>query len=158
MKVLNAGRLAHALTIGQLIGHVLMSNIYRPHPKDGGRYCFQFVSQSTPRWGGGGVPQPGLNGGGAGVLRPGVDGRGGYPGQVWMVGGTPVRSGWWGGTWNPPGQVWMVGVPRVPPGPDLDYGGTWVPLGQVWMVGGTPLGQVLMVGGTQGTPWARSGL
>ena len=29
---------------------------YRPHPKDGGRYCFQFVCQSTPRRGGGVTP------------------------------------------------------------------------------------------------------
>ena len=68
--------------------------------------------------GGGGVPQPGLDGGG-------------YPSQVWMVGGVPqqgldggggtsARSGWWG---VPPSQVWMVGVPGqvlgTPHHPDL---------------------------------------
>ena len=70
-----------------------MSNNCRPHPKDGGRYCFQFVCQSTPRRGrvpqpgldGGGVPQPGLDGGG--VPWPGLDGGGGYPSEVLMVRG-----------------------------------------------------------------------
>ena len=112
---------------------------YRPHPKDGGRYCFQFVCQSTPRRGRRGTPaRSGWWGGGY------LDGGDGYPGQVLIVGGTPAsldggggtpaRSGWWGvpqpgldgrggnltrsGWWAvprvPPGQVWMVGVPRVP--------------------------------------------
>ena len=136
---------------------------YRSHPKDRGRYCFQFVS-------------PHLDGGG-GVPRPGLDGGGGYPGQVWMVeGGTPARSGWWG---SYPGQVWTVrggtlarsgswGVPGVPPssGPGLDGGGN---PGQVWMVGQLPWpgldseggypSQVWLMGGTWSTSliWARSG-
>ena len=58
---------------------------YRPHPKDGGRYCFQFVCQFTPRPGGGGVPDPAL--------------EGGYPVSGW---GVPV-SGLGGGT---PSQIW----------------------------------------------------
>ena len=101
---------------------------YRPHPKDGGRYCFQFVCQFTPRRGGGGgtmvggVPRPSLDGGGGGS--PARSGWWeGYPGQVLMVGGTPARSGWWGY----PGQVLtVVGVPW----PGLDGGGEglpWVP-------------------------------
>ena len=84
-----------------------------------------------------------------GVPQPGVDGWGGYPGQVWMVGGYPARSRWWGRVPQPgldgrgyPSQVWMVGG-RYP--------------SQIWMVGGYP-GQVWMVGGTWGTtPLARSG-
>ena len=53
-------------------------------------------------------------------------GGGGYPSQVWMVGGTPARSGWWGvplpgldgGEY--PSQVWIVGGTQ----PGLDSGGT----------------------------------
>ena len=92
-----------------------------------------------------------------------------YPSQVWMVGGTPARSGWWGVPWpgqdggggvpqpgldggGYPSQVWMVGVPGYP-WPGLDgCGGTWGTSSQVWMVGGYP-SQVWMVGGTP----ARSG-
>ena len=97
---------------------------YRPHPKDGGRYCFQFVCQFTPRRGGGGtparsgwwgVPQPGLDGGGREVPQPGLyGGRGVYPIQVGMV---PGLDGVWG-------------VPQ----PGLDCGGGYP--GQAWMVGG----------------------
>ena len=82
------------------------SNYYRPHPKDGGRYCFQFVSPHL----GGGVPQSGLGGtpsqvwlGGGGYLIPGLaggvphprsrQGGGGTPSQVRM-GYSPTRSGW----------------------------------------------------------------
>ena len=74
-------------------------------------------------------------------------GGGGYPSQVWMVGGTSVRSGWWGSTLARSG--WWGGVPQ----PGLEGGGY---PSQVWMVGGTPQpgldsggypGQVLMVGG-----------
>ena len=77
---------------------------------------------STPaRSGWWGVPQPGLDGGGV----PGVP-----PGQVWMVGGTQVRSGFWGGTSARSGS-WGVpqpgldgeGVPGVPPWLGLDGGG-----------------------------------
>ena len=104
---------------------------YRPHPKDGGRYCFQLVCQSTHRWG---VPKPGLDGGGGypdqvwmvgGVPWPGLDGGGGYPSQVWMV-------------WGYPSQVWMVG--GTPPWPGLDGGGVpeGTPTSQVWMGYPTP--------------------
>ena len=58
------------------------SYIYRPHPKDGGRYCFQFVS-------------PHLNGGGDSIL-PDWDipsfPTGGTP--SFLTGGTPIRTGW----------------------------------------------------------------
>ena len=66
-------------------------------------------------------------------------GGGGYPSQVWMVGGrgTPVRSGWWGEGVPWPGLDGGGGVPQS----GLDGGGRGYP------------GQVLMVGG--GTP-ARS--
>ena len=73
-----------------------------------------------PPFRGGGYPVPGLWVGG--VPQPDLD-AGGYPppGQVWMLGGTPLaRSGCWGGTlarsgWEGyPGQVWM---PRVLPPP-----------------------------------------
>ena len=56
-------------------------NHYRPHPKDGGRYCFQFVS---PHLDGGGVPGPGRGGG---VPGPGQGGEGS---QV-KVGGSQVQ-------------------------------------------------------------------
>ena len=49
---------------------------YRPHPKDGGRYCFQFVCQFTSRGGG---PR---SGGGYPVSDPG----GGTQSQIWGVG------------------------------------------------------------------------
>ena len=104
----------------------LCTYVYRPHPKDGGRYCFQFVCQSTP-WGG--VPQPGLDGGGV----------------------TPARSGWDGMGWEYASQVWMVGGGEPQPGldkgvpqPGLDGGGGIRPgldggyPSQVWMVGSTP--------------------
>ena len=92
--------------------------------------------------------------------------------QVWMVGGSPARSGWWGyhdQVWigGYPGQVWMVGgVPRL----GLDGGGgvPWLGLdgggypSQVWMVGWVPWpgldggggypGQVWMVEGYPGYP------
>ena len=67
---------------------------YRPHPKDGGRYCFQFVSPHPGRGGGGprsrwgGVPGPVPGGGGTrsqvrGSTRSQVQGRGGvYPVSV----------------------------------------------------------------------------
>ena len=120
----------------------------------------------------GGVPQPGLDRGGY----PGqvwMVGGGRYPSQVWMVGGVP-QSGLDGGGYPSqvwvggyPGQVWMVGVPR----PGLDGGGypsqVWmvgvprVPPGQIWIVGGYPgypPSQVWMVGVPQVTPsLARSG-
>ena len=57
------------------------SHNYRPHPKDGGRYCFQFVCQFTSR---GGVPQSGLGG----YPIPDLAG-GGTPSQVWL-GGYPI--------------------------------------------------------------------
>ena len=55
---------------------------YRPHPKDGGRYCFQFVSPHLDVGGAGGVPQV--------WLVEGVP----SPSHVWMVGGGGTRSGW----------------------------------------------------------------
>ena len=87
---------------------------------------------------------------------------GGYPVQVWMLGGvphlrsgdTPSRSGWLGGG-NP-----ISGLGGELPHPGLDGGGGY-PI-QVWMVGDTPSqvwgggypipggypSQVWMVGGT----------
>ena len=79
---------------------------------------------------------PARSGWWGGVPRPGLDG-GGYPGQVWMVGGTLARSGWWG---VPQQGLDGWGVPwtgldggRVPQ-PGLDGGGY---PNQVCMVGGT---------------------
>ena len=117
----------------KLAYHATCSIYYRPHPKDGGSYCFQFVCQSTPRWGV-------------------------YPSQVWMVGGvarlgldgggvvTLARSGWWGG--GTPARSGWCGVPQ------LRLDGGEVP-GQVWMMGVPPPG--LDGGGTTGTLQARSG-
>ena len=62
-------------------------NYYRPHPKDGGRYCFQFVCQSTY---GGGTP---VRSGWGGHPIPGLAG-GGTPSQVWLGGVPHPRSGW----------------------------------------------------------------
>ena len=97
---------------------------YRPHPKDGGRYCFQFVFQSTLA--GGGYPISGL-GRGQGVPHSRY-GRGGYP----MGRGTPPQT--WDRvppqTWDrvpPPPRTWD-GVPPHPPDlgwgipPDLEWG------------------------------------
>ena len=90
---------------------------YRPHPKDRGRYCFQFVSSH-------------LHGGDRGHPIPGPDK--GYP--ILLMGEYPhLRSGWgvtpscWqGGTPNPrSGQGSTLGYPiktewGVPPFPGLD--------------------------------------
>ena len=46
-----------------LLCKLICQYIYRPHPKDGGRYCFQFVSPHLDG-GGGGFPISGLGGGG----------------------------------------------------------------------------------------------
>ena len=121
-------------------------NNYRPHLKDGGKYCFQFVCQSTPQWGGGYPSQVWMVGGEA--SQPGLDG-GGTPARSGWWGGTPARSWWWGvsqpgldgggypvlmvGGSTPARSEWL-GVPRVSPRPGLDGGGT---PSQVWMVGGT---------------------
>ena len=80
---------------------------YRPHPKDGGRYCFQFVS-SHP----GGTPslsipipiRPCLGGGtrsrlGWGVVPQSSLGWGGYPDPA-LDGGVPRSSLGWGGYLN----------------------------------------------------------
>ena len=122
-------------------------HFYCPHPKDGGRYCFQFVCQSTPRPGGGTPARSGWWGG-----------AGGCPSQVWVVGGTPARSGWWGGGRGVPQlglDGWGVPQPGLDgwgvPRPGLDGGGAGGCPSQVWMVGGYP-SQVWMVGGTWGTP------
>ena len=56
---------------------------YRLHLKDGRRYCFQFVCQSTPRWGGG-TPSQIWTGG---YPIPGPVEGGGYP--IQLMGGYP---------------------------------------------------------------------
>ena len=84
---------------------------YRPHPKDGGRYCFQFVCQST------------------------LAGGGGTPSQVWLGGypmgwGTPPDLRWstlpdlgWGTP--PPDLGWGTPPPNLgwgtPPRPGTGY-------------------------------------
>ena len=66
----------------------------------GGTPSQVWVGVPCPR--SGGYPIPGLDGGGVPCPR--------------SEGGTPARSGWWGGYLGyPPGQVWMVGgLPGVP--------------------------------------------
>ena len=95
---------------------------YRPHPKDGGRYCFQFVCQFTS-WGRGGGATPVRSGGGAPHPRSGPGG-GGTPSQVWPGGVPYPRSGWGGYRGSPqpgqegvpwPDQTWD-GVPPLGPG------------------------------------------
>ena len=112
-----------------------------------------------------GVPQPGQDGGvypgytrpglGGGDLIPGLDGWG-YPryphDQVWMVGGTLTRSGWWGlPRVHPTRSGWGVPHPRS---------GWWgyprYPHDQVWIMGGT-LGTPLTRSGWWGVPPTRSG-
>ena len=61
-------------------------DFYRPHPKDGGRYCFQFVSSHLD-WGGG-YPIPGLD---WGVPHP-RSGLGGTPSQVQVRVGVPYLA------------------------------------------------------------------
>ena len=107
---------------------------YLPHPKDGGRYCFQFVCQFTPRPGGG-YPIPGLGRGephprsGWGVTLSQVwVGEGGTPSQVW--GGTPYVPGLSGGTpyqvWDGTlSQVWVRGVPHPRSGWGVPWGTPW---------------------------------
>ena len=67
---------------------------------------------------------------------------GGYPIQVWMVGGVPhLRSE--GGTPHHPDLDEVPPWDGVPPTPHLGWGTPhhpdldWVPASQVWMVGGT---------------------
>ena len=81
---------------------------YRPHPKDGGRYCFQFVCQFTPRLRR--DTQPGLDGGG----------RGECPRKVWMVGGVPW-PGLDGGGISQPGLD-GGGTPGNPPSTMTGWG------------------------------------
>ena len=71
-------------------GQVWMVGGGVPHPRSGvGGYPSQvwMVGLPHPRSGVGGVPWPGVDGGG-------------YP--IPVVGGTPARSGWWGGTQGTP--------------------------------------------------------
>ena len=116
-----------------------------------GRYCFHRCLSVNIS---GGVPHPGLDRGYH------ISGWGGYPIQVWMVGGgTHPRSGVEGGT---PARFSQWGVPGVPPPARSGWGGTpsWgypsTPSSQNWMVGvSQPRGyasQFLTMGGTPGTP------
>ena len=79
-------------------GRVTPSQVWRETRSQGGGY-------PNPR----GVPQQGLNGGGG---YP-IPGWGGYPGHVWIMGGTPSKGGGY------PSQVLMVGGTQ----PSLDVGG-----------------------------------
>ena len=135
-----------------------------PASEGWGKVIFSLCVSVHTSTGGGGIPQPGLDGGGGGVLRSGVHG-------VWVpqpglddLGGTLARSGWWGvgggGVPHPRSEV-GGGVPHSRsevgeyPIPSLRWGvphprsggyparsGWWgvlgVPPGQVWMVGGVP--------------------
>ena len=81
---------------------------YRPHPKDEGRYSFQFVCQFTPQ---GDYPVPGRGGSTKCQVW-----TGGTPSQVWMRRGVPhPRPGPGGiphlrsGQGSNPFQVWMGG-------------------------------------------------
>ena len=118
----------------------LIHIITSPHPKDGGRYCFQFVCQFKSR---GGVPQSGLGA----VPHPRSDWGGGTPSQVWLGGS---RSDQDGVTPPPPGldgvpsppQTWDGDPPGhgmgYPPGPEMGYSlrhGTGYPPDIGW---GTP--------------------
>ena len=98
---------------------------YRRHPKDWGRYCFQFVS---PHRGGGGgcTPCLGLN-----SLFQSVHtlGGGGYPIQPWMGGGDLIQP-WTGGGYLI--QPWTGGGYPIQPWtgggtPTLDGGGYPIP-------------------------------
>ena len=89
--------------------YYLMSNIYRPHPKDGGKVLFS-VCLSVHISGGypvrsRGYPIPGLAGG---VPHP-RSGWGGTPSQVWL-GGTPSQV--WPGGYLIPGLARGVPHPR----------------------------------------------
>ena len=124
---------------------------YRPHPKDGGRYCFQVVSPHLDRGGGtpsqvqvGGYPISGLRGyphprsGGYPCPR-----SGGYPHP--RSGGVPL-SQVWGGT---PSLV--GGVPHLRSGvPHLRLGGT-----PIQVQGGYP--QVPCPWNSKHLLWLRSG-
>ena len=96
-------------------------SFYRPHPKDGGRYCFHFVCQFTSQ--GGGYPIPGLGG----YPIPGLarevphprSGLEGTPSQVWS-GGYPISGLARGVPGVPPDQVRMGYSPRSGMGNPLD--------------------------------------
>ena len=49
-------RICEGLTLSEQSSQMSILLFYRTHPKDGGRYCFQFVCQSTPRGRGRGTP------------------------------------------------------------------------------------------------------
>ena len=68
---------------------VIFRYYYRPHPKDGGRYCFQFVSPHLDGGVGGGTPDTALDGGGG----PDPALEGGVP-QPWTGEGTPSPGGY----------------------------------------------------------------
>ena len=116
---------------------------YRPHLKDGGRYCFQFVSSHLR-----GVSQSGL-------------GEGGTPSQVWL-GGYPIpglareiphprsrrgegvphpRSGWGGTQGTPPTRSgWVTPPPGMGSHLDLGQGTpqTWDRVAPLDLGQGTP--------------------
>ena len=97
MEVLQVNKLLLTLTsvrwpvVCVTLSAIFMPFYYRPHPKDGGRYYFHFVCQSTP-WRGQGYPIP-------------RSGWGGVPhSQVLMGGGVPYPRSWWG---YPYTQDWL---------------------------------------------------
>ena len=123
---------------------------YRPHPKDGGRYCFQFVSSHLDRRG---VPHL-TDGGGRGLPHP-RSGEGCTLSQVQR--GVPCCKSGWGVPHSRSGWGYLV--------PSPDGGGgvphpadEWVPPSQVW-TGGVPhpadggwYPSKIRIGGPQGTP------
>ena len=84
-------------------------SFYHPHPKDGGRFCFQFVSSHLD-WGGGGIPSQVWMGEG-GI--PSQVQRGGYPSQIRWGRGVSPNPGL-DGVPPPPIQDWMGYSPPPP--------------------------------------------
>ena len=135
--------------------HVLFFYLSLPPASEGwGKVIFSVCSHLRG-WGGSGRWYPRPRSGGGGVPQPGLDGEGGVPWPGLDGGGcTPARSGWWGvpqpgldGGGGDPGQIWMVG--RGVPQPGLDGGGGTP--SQVWMGGGVPC-PGLDGGGGRGVP------
>ena len=123
------------MTQGPDVANQRPQHFYRPHPKDGRRYCFQFVCQFTSRGGGtpsqvwpGGYPIPGLAGGGtAPDLGRGTPPR---PGMGYPPGpGTGYPPWAWDGVPPPPRHG--TGYPPPPP--------TWDIASTCYVAGGMPL-------------------
>ena len=120
-----------------------MHNIYRPHPKDGGRFCIH--RRLSVKQGARGTPSASHNTSTGPVSLPGRGGRGvGEPGHVRMGyrgrarSEQGVMSGWGtpltrSGCPPPPARSGQDGSPPLPPAPQSGTAMGYPWLGQVRM-------------------------